>query len=136
MPSGLPGAHGEHDDRVGDDALVLVARPVLVHEAGVDEPRDVGLERECDEVGREAGLDGAALVAGGRVRLLEVDALAGGRLLEGGDDLLVRLARGGVGDERELVESPPPEADPPQGGGDKHEREPGQRGHGDGDATC
>ena len=37
---------------------------------------DVGLEREGDDVGGQAGLDGAALLAGGGVGLVEVDALA------------------------------------------------------------
>ena len=45
---------------------------------GVDEPRDVGLERERDHVGGQAGLDGAALLARGAVRLLEVTPLPAG----------------------------------------------------------
>ena len=57
-----------------------------VHEAG-----DVAVERERDDVGGQAGLDGAALVARGAVGLLELDALALGRLLERGDDRLVGL---------------------------------------------
>ena len=65
------------------------------------QPGDVRLEREGDDVGRQAGLDRAALLAGGGVGLVEVEALAGVGLLEGRDDLLVGLARRRVGDERE-----------------------------------
>ena len=39
---------------------------------------DVGLERERDDVGRQAGLDRAALVAGGAVGLGEAHALPAG----------------------------------------------------------
>jgi len=43
------------------------------------------------------------LLAGGRVGLAEADPLALGRLVEGRDQLLVGLLRGGIGDERELA---------------------------------
>ena len=68
---------------------------------GVDEAGDVGLEREADEVGGEARLDGTALLARRGVGLVEVEPCAGVGLLEGRDDLLVGLARGRVGDEGE-----------------------------------
>jgi hypothetical protein len=42
---------------------VLVARPVRRDEIGLDEPRDVRLEREGHDVGRKTRLDGAALLA-------------------------------------------------------------------------
>ena len=42
----------------------------------LDQPRHVRLEREGDDVGVQAGLDRAALVAGGAVRLVELDSLA------------------------------------------------------------
>ena len=52
-----------------------------------------GLEREGDDVRRQAGFDGAALLARRGVGLLEIDALACRGVLEGRDDLLVRLPR-------------------------------------------
>ena len=55
----------------------------------LDEAGHVGLDREADDVGLLAGLDGAALVAGGAEGRLEADALAGRGLLEVGDDLVV-----------------------------------------------
>ena len=55
-----------------------------------------------DDVGLQAGLDGAALVAGGAEGGLEPDALALGGLLEVGDDLVVDDLGGRVGDERQL----------------------------------
>ena len=64
-------ADDEHDDRVLDDAVVVVLRlPVVGDDPRVDEPRDVGLEREVDDVGRQAGLDRPRLVAGGAERVL------------------------------------------------------------------
>src|SRR5919106_563644 len=98
---GITLADDEDDDRLGHHAVVLVFRPVRGDESRVDEPRDVGLERERDHVRVEARLDRPALLARGRVGLLEVDARTGRSLLEGRDDLLVGLARRRVGDERE-----------------------------------
>src|SRR5690606_25649410 len=91
----------EHDDRLADDALVLARVPVLGDDPGLDEARDVALEREVHVVGLEAVRDGAALVPGGAVRRLPRDALAVLRL---GPQLLGRVvARLGHGepDERE-----------------------------------
>ena len=61
-----------------------------------------GSTREVDDVGRQAGLDLARLVAGGAVGLAERDALALRRLLEQRDDLVEADLGHGVGDEREL----------------------------------
>src|SRR4051794_24855802 len=51
-------ARDEDDDRVRDHALVLVLVPARVDEPAVHEPRDVGLERELDDVGGQATVDG------------------------------------------------------------------------------
>ena len=56
-------------------------------QAGLDQPGHVGLEREGDDVGGQAGGDRAALVARGAVGLVKLHALAGGGLLEGRDQL-------------------------------------------------
>ena len=101
MFSGFPGLTAKTTTEFGDHARVLVLVPVRVDEAGVDEAGNVGLEREGDDVGRQALLDGAPLLAGGCVGLLEVEALTFWRLLEGRDNLLVGLARSRVGDEGE-----------------------------------
>ena len=103
MPFGVALADHEDHDGVRDHALVLVLVPALVDEVGVHEPRHVGLERELDHVGRQAALDGARLLARCGVGLAEADALALGGLVEGRDQLLVGLLRGGVGDERQLA---------------------------------
>ena len=79
--------------------LILVGVPVLGDETRFDETGDVRFEGEGDDIGRQTALDGAALLAGGRERGLEDDIGARGGGLEEGDDLLVGLARGGVGDE-------------------------------------
>jgi hypothetical protein len=62
----------------------------------------VGLEAEVHDVGRQAGLHLARLVAGGTVGLAEGHALAGRGLLEERDDLVEAGLRNGIGDEREL----------------------------------
>src|SRR4051794_27708393 len=95
-------ADDEADDGLRDEPLRGRARPVLVDEAGLHEPVHVGRERERHDVGREARLDGAALVAGGAEGLLERDAGALLRLAERRDDLVVDDLRRGVGDERQL----------------------------------
>src|SRR3954451_15853377 len=64
-------AHDEADDRLRDEALRRRARPVLADEPVADEPLHVGREGERDDVGGEAGLDRAALVARGAVGLAE-----------------------------------------------------------------
>ena len=69
--------------------LVVVVLPVLGDEALVDQAGHVGLERVVHVVGLLAGHDGAALVAGGAVRALELDVLAGVGVLEGVEDALV-----------------------------------------------
>ena len=99
-------ARREHDDGVGDEAVVLVLVPVRGDLLGLDELVDVRRQRQRDDVGVQAGLDGAGLVAGGAVGLLEADVLAVGGLLEGGDDLLVRLLRRRVGDQAEAARAP------------------------------
>ena len=105
VPAGDPlrvaGADGEDDDRVGHHPLVLVGVPVLGDQTRFDEAGDVRLEGEGDDVGRQPAFHGAALLAGGGERGLELDARSLRRRLEEGDDLLVGLARGGVGDEGE-----------------------------------
>ena len=69
---------------------------------GVDQALHVGLERELDDVGRLAGLDRTALVAGRSERVGEVDVLAVGRVLEARlEALLVDLLRSRVRDEVE-----------------------------------
>ncbi len=45
--------------------LYWLAFQLFVDEAAVHEPRDVGLERELDDVRRQAAVDRAALVARG-----------------------------------------------------------------------
>ena len=60
------------------DALVLAGVPVVGDEARVDELRDVGLDGEVHDVGREPGRDLARLVARRAVGLAERHALAGG----------------------------------------------------------
>ena len=55
----------EHDDRVGGDAAVGLAVPVLVDEACVDEQVDVVAGGEEDDVGVQAGDDGLRLVGRG-----------------------------------------------------------------------
>src|SRR4051795_1993705 len=95
-------ADDEADDRLRDEALRRRARPVLGDEPVFDEAVHVRRERERHDVGGEARLDRAALVTGGAVGLAEADAVAGRRLLEFGDDLVVDDLRGGVGDERQL----------------------------------
>ena len=81
---------------------------------GLDQLVHVGRQRQGDDVGLEAGLDGAGLVAGGAVGLLEPDVLAVGGLLEGGDDLLVRLLRRRVGDRLSVPALPEESELPPQ----------------------
>ena len=103
---GIALADDEDDDRLGHEPVVLVLVPVGGDEAGVHEPRHVGLERELDDVGRQAGLHAAALLAGRAVGLVEGDVRPGVRLLEGRDQLRVRLARRRVGDERDAGPAP------------------------------
>ena len=72
MPFGLSRTDGENDDRVGHHPLVLVGIPILGDQTRLDEAGDVRLEGEGDDIGRQAALDGAALLAGGRERGLEL----------------------------------------------------------------
>ena len=100
MFSGLPGRTTNDDDRVLDDAVVLVLVPVVGDHAGIDQAGHVGLEREVDDVGRLAGLDRARLVARGAERVRELDALAVGGLVEAGLEILgVGLLGSRVGDQ-------------------------------------
>ena len=98
---GVALADHEHDDGVGDDALVRAVVPVVGDEALVDEAGDVALEREVDVVGVEAGDDGAALVAGGAVGRLQRDARAFGCLGEQRLGGVVGGLRDGEADERQ-----------------------------------
>src|SRR3954469_10639988 len=95
-------ADDEADDRLRDEALRRRARPVLGDEPVLDEAVHVRRERERHDVGGEARLHRAALVARGAVGLAERHAVAGRGLLEAGDDLVVDDLRGRVRDEREL----------------------------------
>src|SRR5215218_9317294 len=93
--------HDPDHDGVGDHPLLRTGVPVLVDDVGLDQPVHVRLEGELHHVGGEAALHGAALVARAPVGLRELDVLAGVRGLEVLDDLLVRLLRRRVRDERE-----------------------------------
>ncbi len=62
---------------------------------------DVGREREGDHVGREPGIDGAALVAGCAVGRFDLDAAAVRRGLPERDDRVVCRFRRAVGDQGE-----------------------------------
>src|SRR3954447_5433102 len=95
-------AHDEADDGLRDEALGRCVGPVVRDQPALDETVHVGRERERDDVGRQPGLDRAALVAGRAEGLLERDAASGLRPLEAGDDLVVDDLRGGGGEEREL----------------------------------
>ena len=64
---GLPGRTSNTTTLLWTMPLVLVLVPVLGHDARLDEALDVGPQRERQHVGRQAGLDGAALVAGAGV---------------------------------------------------------------------
>ena len=76
MPSGLPARTTKTTTEEVAMPLVGVVLPVLGDQALVDQAGHVGLERVVDDVGVGAGHDGAALVARGAVRRLELDALA------------------------------------------------------------
>jgi hypothetical protein len=117
-PFRIAGANGEGDDGVGDHPLVLVGVPVLGHQPRRDEAGDVRRQREGQDVGWQPGLDGAALLAGGGKRRFKLDAGALRRVLEQGDQLFIRLARGRVGDEgqRDLLLRADPSGRRPQDG--------------------
>ena len=70
-----------------------VGVPILGDDALLDQPGDVGLEREGHVVGAQAGDYLAALVARGAIRLGEGDVLSLRRGVERLDDLLVRGLR-------------------------------------------
>src|SRR6266542_4067068 len=99
---GVALANDEGDDGLADDALVLPSVPALRDDAGLDELGHVRLERQLDDVCGQAVDHCSGLIARGAVRLGEGNALSGSSRLEGGDDLLVRLLRRRVGDERHL----------------------------------
>src|SRR5918997_787958 len=103
---GVAVADGEHHDGVGDEALRVVVGPVGVDDPRLDELVDVGREGQRDDVGRQPGLDRAGLVAGSAVGLRELHALALGSLVEGRDQLAVRLLGRRVGDQRDLAAAP------------------------------
>ena len=84
-----------------DDTMPLLGPSFQssVDQAGVDQAGHVAGHREVHVVGLEAGHDRAALVAGGAVGGLELDALAVGGLVPlGGDGLVGRLGHGEADD--------------------------------------
>src|ERR671910_951917 len=93
----------EHTDGLGDHALVLVLVPVRIDEVGLHEPGHVGLERELDDIRRQAALDGTRLLARRGIGLGEAHSLALFRLVEGRNQLLVRLLGSRVGDQGQLA---------------------------------
>ena len=125
MFSGLPGPDADDDDGVLRAAVVLGVLVVLGDQAGLDQPGHVGLERQVHEVGGQAGLDRARLVARGPERVLEGDVGALVGLGEPGLQVLdVGGLRGRVGDQVDraaaavaaaaggFVEEPPQAATP------------------------
>ena len=96
---GVALADDERHDRRGHEALVGTRVPVVGDEAGLHQPRHVGLGGERHDVGLLACFDRAALVAGRAVGPLDLGALALRGLLEVGDDLVVDDLRGRVRDE-------------------------------------
>src|SRR5262249_5910101 len=75
--------------------------PALRDEAMIDERRHVRGEGERDDVGRLTGGHGGSLLGRAAVRLAEGDVLPCGRVVEGGDDLAVRVLRSRVSDARD-----------------------------------
>ena len=90
-------ADDEGHHRTERDALGGVGVPVLGDLVGLDQPGDVGLDGEVDDVGGLAVDDAARLVAGGAVGRRHGDALALGGGGEGRDDLAPAWLRHGVG---------------------------------------
>ena len=78
MPFGLPLRTMSETTDLDTSPLCALAAQSSDDEPGLDQARHVGLEREGDDVGGQAGLDGAALVARGAEGLREGDALARG----------------------------------------------------------
>ena len=76
MPFGLPLRTMSETTDFDTMPLCGVGRPVRRDEPGLDQARHVGRERERDDVGGQAGLDRAALVARGAEGLGERHALA------------------------------------------------------------
>ena len=72
---GVARSDGQHHDAVVDDALVAFSSQSAATMPGSTSRSTSGQRAKRDDVGRQAGLDRAALVAGGAVRLLEGDAL-------------------------------------------------------------
>ena len=95
-------ADDEHHHRVTREALFWVGVPVLGNDPVLDQAGHVGRGRERHHVGGLAGVDRAALRAGGPERLAERHAIAGARLPECGGKRVVGLLRRRVGDELEL----------------------------------
>src|SRR3954447_1668455 len=96
-------ANGERHDRVGDHALLRASFPAGRDLLRVDELVDIGRQRECDDVGRQAGDDRARLVTRPSVGLGEAHALARWGLVERRDQCRVGLLRRGVCDEAEVA---------------------------------
>ena len=113
-------ADDQRNHRTEGDALGGVGIPVLGHLVGLDQPGDIRLDREVDDVGGLAVDDGPRLVAGGAVGRRHGHALA---LLGGGerrDDLAPSGFGHRVGDQGQRglgarPASPPPATslDPP-----------------------
>ena len=76
MPLGLPLRTTMVTTEPNGIPLCVARVPARVDQSGVDQPGDVGLDREVHEVGLGAGRDLARLVARGAVGLLELHALA------------------------------------------------------------
>ena len=85
--------------------VASLAQSLSTRSASTSRPRPAGGKRLTTSAGSPL-LDRARLLARRAVGLIEPDALAGGRLLERGDDPLVRLLRRGVGHEGHLAATP------------------------------
>ena len=114
-PLRVPLAHREDHHRVRDHALELVGVPVLGDQSRFDEAGNIRRQGEGHDIRRQPALDCAALLSGRRERGVELDVRALRRRLEERHDLLVGLARRGVGHQGQghrVLRGPgrPPEA--------------------------
>src|SRR5204863_2381853 len=96
-------AHDQRHDGPRHQPVRRRGGPVRRHQPVLDQPRDVGLQRERHDVRGQPRLDRPALVARRPVGLRERHALALRRLAERGDQLVVDDLRGRVGDKRALA---------------------------------
>ena len=90
-------AHHQGHHRPERDPLGDVGVPFRRDLAGLDQPGDVGLDREIHDVGRLAVHHAAGLVTGGAVGRGDRHALAFGGVGEGRDDLAPARLRHGIG---------------------------------------